>query len=126
MNPRASRLWKNRWVNSYQFFKLQTPPLSNSPGNHINADLGVSVSKDVNNALKDMWIKEETTDIVETINALERKVRKIFGNVAGLLAVLFILRCPAAHCESVLIVTWDGLWYEREYMQMDYQIVKWY
>lgn len=66
-----------------------------SPRDNINTNLTVSIRKNVNNALKDLWIIEEPTDIVESINALEGEVRKELGDVTGLLAVLFVLGSPA-------------------------------
>ena len=71
------------------------PPRMHSPRDNINTNLTVSIRKNVNNALKDLWIIEEPTDIVESINALEGEVRKELGDVTGLLAVLFVLGSPA-------------------------------
>ena len=56
----------------------------------------VSVDKNIDDPLEDVRFVQETTDIVESINALERKVRKVLGNITGLVTILFIFR-SAAH-----------------------------
>lgn len=44
------------------------------PCNHINGGIPIALDKDIDNFLKDCWLVEESTNIIEAINPLEGKV----------------------------------------------------
>mmetsp|Transcript_24963 Transcript_24963/g.53181 ORF Transcript_24963/g.53181 Transcript_24963/m.53181 type:complete len:233 (+) Transcript_24963:584-1282(+) len=66
-------------------------------GNRIDSDCFVTIHKDVYDLLKDFGFVKESTNVVKTIDSLERKVRQVLRNLFGFFAILLVLKIESRH-----------------------------